>query len=280
MHLLPEKQGQTGARSPQTRGKRIHRVDNLAVSCRDCNIAKNNRPIEDILADQPELLDSILKRLQSSGLAHAAHVNAALPAIVRDLEPLGLPLILTDAASVSWNRHQLDVPKTHCYDAAMQGQDFTTVTSLPSHVIQLRPSNGRSKQKANVDHHGTPVGKPYREQQRLPKHLRRKNPATGHSDRHQRYGQKLISTGDTVIVKGQTGRAVIKARGTGIALHGTKPQADSKIADCRLIDRRPGHTIRWIKPSQQEHQQPAEKIGSTNLGNGTNGNLPPKARDS
>ena len=101
------------------------RVDNLVASCRDCNVAKASRPVEQFLADQPELLRQILQRLQRSNLASAAHVNAALPAIVRDLWQIGIPLSSTDAASVSWARQQLNVPKTHCYDAALQGRDFT-----------------------------------------------------------------------------------------------------------------------------------------------------------
>ena len=153
------------------------RVDNLAESCRDRNIDKATRPIEDFLADQTELLARMLRRLERSTLAHGAHVNAALPAIVRDLWTLGIPLSSTDAASVSWARHQLGIPKTHCYDAALQGSNFTSVVSLPTKVLELRPNNGRSKQKANVDRHGTPVGQPFRQQQRLPKHLRSRNPA-------------------------------------------------------------------------------------------------------
>ena len=56
------------------------------------------------------MLTSILERLQRSDLAHAAHVNAALPAIVRDLLTLGIPLSSTDAASISWARKQLNIP--------------------------------------------------------------------------------------------------------------------------------------------------------------------------
>ena len=199
------------------------RVDNLAGCCRDCNVEKDNRPIEDFLADQPAVLTRILQRLERSDLTHAAHVNAALPAIVRDLWNLGLPIRSTDAASVSWVRQQLGIPKTHCYDAALQGTDFSNVLALPNRVLQLQPNNGRSKQKANVDRHGTPVAQPYGRQQRLPKQLRTRNPAPGHSNRHQRHGPERISTGDTVIVKGQVGRAVVKNRGTRVALHRAKP---------------------------------------------------------
>ena len=242
-------------------------MDNLVAACRrNCNLAKDNKPIETFLAHQPELLESILIRLKRSDLTHAAHVNAALPAIVRDLQTLGLPVKLTDAASVSWTRQQLGIPKTHCYDAALQGNDLTNIVSLPGKVLEIRPGNGRSKQKANVNRHGTPAGLPYREQQRLPRHLRHSNPAAGHSNRRQRHGPHLISTGDTVLVKDHTGRAVIKARGTRVALYGTKPQISARIGDCRLIARRPGHSAKWTKPSQQEHREPTATTHPGKLG--------------
>ena len=242
----------------QPRATGSDRVDNLVTACRSCNLKKANRPVEDFLADQPELLKRIQDRLQRSDLASAAHINAALPAIVRSLKATSLPVQLTDAASVSWARDQLGIPKTHCYDAALQGRDFTSIASLPAQVLQLRPNNGKSKQKANMDRNGTPVGRPFRQQQRLPEQQRRRKPAAGHSDRHQRHGDQLISTGDTVIISGQTGRAVIKARGTRAALHRTKPQVSTKIDDCRLIARRTAYSIRRSRPSQQEHS-PAEQ---------------------
>ena len=233
------------------------RVDNLVASCRPCNVRKGNQPIETFLADQPELLQQILARLQRSDLAGTAHVNAALPAIIRELRQLGLPLPLTDATSVSWARQRLNVPKTHCYDAALQGHDFTSVKSLPSKVLVLHPNNGRSKQKANIDRHGTPVGRPFREQQRLPKHLRRRNPAAGHAGRRQRHGPQLISTGDTVCLyrhgRRHTGRAVIKHAGHRVAIHGTKPQVSTKTNQCTLLARNPRWVIQRATPSQQSH---------------------------
>ena len=232
------------------------RVDNLVACCRECNVQKANQPIEQFLTDQPELLQRILTRLNNSALASAAQINAVLPALIEDLRDTGLHLQLTNAASVSWTRQQLNVRKTHCYDAALQGQDFQTIESLPSKVLELRPSNGRSKQKANVDHHGTPVGRPFRNQQRLPKHLRQYDPAAGHSDRHQRYGCLNIGTGDTIVLDhkaGQSiGRAVIKARGTRIAVE----KHSASIAHARIIARNPRHRIRWTTPSQQGHHDP------------------------
>ena len=232
------------------------RVDNLVACCHQCNTQKGNQPIEVFLANQPQLLKRITDRLNRSNLASAAHMNTVLPALIEDLRATGLPLQLTDAASVSWTRQQLNVRKTHCYDAALQGRDFQTIGSLPSLVLELRPSNGRSKQKANVDRHGTPVGRPFRNQQRLPKHQRQRDPAAGHSDRHQRYGRLNIGTGDTIVLDHKAGRsigrAVIKVRGTRIAVK----QHSAKITNARIIARNPRHRIRWTAPSQQRHHDP------------------------
>ena len=232
------------------------RVDNLVACCRDCNTRKDNRPIEQFLADQPGLLKHILERTQRSDLGSATHMNAVLPKLIRQLRATGLPLQLTDAASESWARHQLNVRKTHCYDAALQGGDSQTIKSLPSRVIEVRPSNGRAKQKANVDHHGTPVGRPFRDQQRLPEHLRHHKPAAGHSGQHQRYGPDQLGTGDTIVLEHKTGtsigRAVIKARGTRVAVR----EHSAGIAHARIIARNPRHHIRWTTPSQQRHHDP------------------------
>ena len=233
------------------------RGDNLVTCCRDCNLLKANQPIEEFLSDQPELLAQILNRLQRSDLTNAAHINAALPAIIRDLWQLSVPLSSADAASVAWIRGRLNIPKNHCYDAALQGDSFTSIVGLPSRALVLRANNGRSKQKANVDRHGTPIGQPFRQQQRLPKHLRRRNPAAGHAGRSQRYSKQLIGTGDTVRLthRGRihTGRAVVRSNPQRVAIHGTKPQISTRIDRCERVASNPRWTIKRAMPSQQSH---------------------------
>lgn len=245
------------------------RVDNLVACCHDCNVAKGNQLIEQFLKDQPELLKRILQKLQRSDLAHAAHVNAALPAIVRELWQLGLPLRSTDAATVSWARQRLNIPKTHCYDDALQGQNYSGIVSLPGKVLELRPSNGKSKQKANVDKHGTPVGRPFREQQRLPRHLRPRNPAPGHSDRRQRHGPQLIGTGDTVRVESihgtVVGRVKTTRRGAGVMTTDTNPKVSAPMRRCSLVARNPRHKVRWVTPYQQQHHEQTDESRTTNI---------------
>ena len=240
------------------------RVDNLAAACRACNQRKANRPVAEFLADNPALLREIQERLQGPNLRSAAHINSVLPSLIRDLEDTGLPLELTNAASVAWRRRQLRLEKSASYDAALQGQEFSNITSLPSKVLEITPKNGRSKQKANVDGDGTPVGLPFRQQQRLPKHLRRKNPAAGHSNQHQRHGPSLIGTGDIVrftTKKGEvvTGRTVIKEAGARVRIRRTEGEVSASMQNCVLLARNPRWTLRRCPPSQQKHASQGER---------------------
>ena len=57
------------------------RVDNLVACCHECNTQKGNQPIEQFLADQPQLLKRITDRLTRSNLVSAAHMNTVLPAL-------------------------------------------------------------------------------------------------------------------------------------------------------------------------------------------------------
>ncbi len=234
-------------------------VDNLAACCRTCNQAKNNRPVEDFLAEDPNLLEQVLKRLGRKPLAGATHLNIILPRLIESLEGTGLPVEQCDAATTSWNRRELGIPKTHCYDAALLGYGITQVMNLPELVLSIKPNNGKSKQKANVNRHGTPVGRPFRNNQRLPSHLRKRNPAPGHAGRAKRFGPELIGTGDTVLMQHQTGeivgRAVMQSQGARVRISGTKPRRTAKTSQVRLLRRNPGHAIEVRPPSQQQHQQ-------------------------
>ena len=75
----------------------------------------------------------------------------------------------------------------------------------------------------------------------------------------------LISVGDTAIVAGRIGRAVIKDRGTRVALHGAKPQVAAKMVKSRLTARGPGHSIKWTGPSQRHHRPPSDETDGTNI---------------
>ena len=241
------------------------RIDNLAACCRTCNEVKGNRPVEKFLAENPKLLEKVLKQLGRNPLAGATHLNIILPKLIESLEGTGIRVEQCDAATTSWNRKELGIPKTHCYDAALLGFGITQVTNLPELVLSIKPANGTSKQKGNVDRHGTPVGRPFRNNCRLRGQLKKRNPAPGHAGRAKRFGTELIGTGDTVLMQHRTGeligRAVIQDRGTRIKISGKTPKRITKISAVKLLRRNPGHIIDIRPPTQQQHRQNDPCVG-------------------
>ena len=95
-------------------------------------------PAKKAFNSPPPLVESVPMRQRSADQpAQSARViiNAVLPALITEMRTTGLPLQLTNAASVSSARQQLDVPKNHCYDAALQGRDFQTIEKLPNQLL-------------------------------------------------------------------------------------------------------------------------------------------------
>ena len=143
----------------------------------------------------------------------------------------------------------------------MQGNGFSSIKSLPSKVLEMKPSNGKSKQKANVDEYGTPAGKPHRDNQRLPEHERKRNPAPGHAGKAQRHGKQGFGTGDIARVPSIHGTVIsrikIAQKGKYKYLRTTELRSNvqAPIDQCELIARNPKHLLRWKPPSQQKHQQ-------------------------
>ena len=113
----------------------------------------------------------------------------------------------------------------------------------------MQPTNARSKQKANLDRHDTPAGRPSRHRQRLPKHQSPHDAAASHFDRRQRYAN--LNIGATIVLEHKAGpsigRTVIKATGTRVAAG----KESATIAKGRIIARNPRHRIRWTAPSRQ-----------------------------
>ena len=104
-HILPKAKGGT------------NRVDNLTISCRDCNIEKGNR--------HPDAIDGELgKRAQQAmraakkPLKDAQAVNTIRWKIVETLKATGLPIFYGTGGKTKFHRKQAELPKTHYYDAA------------------------------------------------------------------------------------------------------------------------------------------------------------------
>ena len=137
-----------------------HRVSNLTLSCRDCNVKKTNSPVGEFLADKPEVLDK-LKKQAKAPLKDAAAVNSTRYSLLERLKATGLPVETASGAFTKHNRSERQIPKTHWLDAACVG----TSTPKVLHWQHVRPlaikAMGHGKrQVVNVDAYGFPKGKP------------------------------------------------------------------------------------------------------------------------
>jgi 5-methylcytosine-specific restriction endonuclease McrA len=144
---------------PQSRGG-SNRVANLVMACRLCNLAKGDKPLEDFLADRPEVLARIQAQ-RKAPLKDAAAINSTRWAIYERLKATGLPVETGSGGLTKWNRQNRALPKAHWVDAACCGASTPELLRL----LHVRPwlitASGRQKrQMRNVDKHGFPVGKP------------------------------------------------------------------------------------------------------------------------
>ena len=144
---------------PQSRGG-SNRVANLVMACRLCNLAKGDKPLEDFLADRPEVLARIQAQ-RKAPLKDAAAINSTRWAIYERLKATGLPVETGSGGRTKWNRQNRALPKGHWVDAACCGASTPELLRL----LHVRPwlitASGRQKrQMRNVDKHGFPVGKP------------------------------------------------------------------------------------------------------------------------
>ena len=184
-HIIPDSSGGT------------NRVANLTAACPTCNTRKSNQPAKEFLADQPDKLQELLNTDPRRSYQDPGQMNTLTPFILEDLATLEIPVQETNTTLTAWNRRQLDLPKTHCHDAAILG-DCQSLQGMPELLTHVKPDNGRRKQKAHVDRYGTPVGRPFRDYCRLGPKERSRRPTPGHAGKRTHFGPQLIATGDTV----------------------------------------------------------------------------------
>ena len=244
---------------PRSRGG-TNRPDNLTASCVPCNQRKGNIPVELFLADDPGRLTRIMRGRTLTNLRGAAHLNIVMPTVLRELGSLGLPVEQTDAARTSWNRLNLNIPKSHVADAAVLG-NCLSLRELPETALTIssRPRNGR-RFRAQVDAHGTVRSKRWPDYARLNAYERASIWPPGHSSSQKRFGDQHIASGDLVRIRHRTaglitGQAVIQHAGTRVKIVGTKPSRSTSISKTRLLRRNPGFTL-----SQQPLIQDARQI--------------------
>lgn len=130
------------------------RVSNLTLACTPCNQRKNNRPVEEFLAEKPDVLKRILAKAKAP-LRDAAAVNSTRWALFRALDATGLPVTVGTGGQTKFNRKQLGWEKAHWLDAAAVGEvgELWLATKKPL-VVACKGQGGR--QKAVLDKFGYP----------------------------------------------------------------------------------------------------------------------------
>jgi len=133
-----------------------NRVSNLALSCRPCNEAKDDRDIQEFLTHDPERLKRVLAQCKAP-LKDAAAVNTTRWALFTALQKTGLPIEVATGGRTKWNRTRFNLPKTHAIDALCVGAvEAICGWSLPTLVIK---ATGRgSYKRTRVTDSGFPNG--------------------------------------------------------------------------------------------------------------------------
>ena len=230
---------------PRSNTTSSDRVSNLVAACYPCNQAKGNMPIENFLADQPELLAEIKTQLQKP-LTSAGQSNTIMSQLRKHLHQLSCKVTETDAAHTAANRIITGIPKTHSNDALVLGE-LTQLTNLPPAIEFQAKGHGR-RQRCMPNKFGTPKGKAW------PKYCRARDKGRdlpslppSHKQRQLRFPDPNgISTGDYVRANNRngtfTGYAMIHIQGKGVVLSGGhKPAITARIRNTRLLRRNHGY---------------------------------------
>lgn len=134
-----------------------NRVSNLCLSCHSCNQSKGNKPVEEFLKKQPEVLKRILAQAKAP-LKDAAAVNTTRWELYRRLQLTGLPVEVGSGGRTKFNRKIREIEKTHWADAACVGESTPSqllLKGIKPLVVKAR-GHGR-RQRCGTDRYGFPI---------------------------------------------------------------------------------------------------------------------------
>lgn len=137
-----------------------NRASNLTISCKPCNQRKNDQPIEQFLAHDPERLKRILAQTKAP-LKDAAAVNATRYAIGDALKSFGLPVTSWSGGRTKFNRIKQGYDKDHWIDAACVGEQGKCVI-IPETLtpLEIKAIGRGSRQMCLMNKYGFPRTKP------------------------------------------------------------------------------------------------------------------------
>ena len=241
-HIVPKSLGGTD------------RVSNLVVCCRECNANKANRLVSEFLANNPARL-AVIRRIQQSSLAGAAHLNIILPELLRRLRDTGLSVSAHDAYTTSWTRRRLGVSKTHANDALCLGSP-ESVAFLPNQTLVAQATGHGDRQMLRPpDRHGNPRGRGYRAYCALTRQKQGYTACPGHRDPRRRVGG--IGSGDLIRFSHPkhgilTGHGALISNKTRVALAHSGRSVSVRISQVQLLSRNHGYRLIATQESRQE----------------------------
>ena len=141
---------------PKSKGG-TDRVSNLTLACHNCNQKKGNTDIKEFLKNKPEQLKKILAQSKSS-LKDAAVVNSTRWALYDRLKETGLTVETGSGGLTKCNRIRLNIPKSHCLDAACVGNVDSIILNWNMPVLEVKATGRGSYQRTRLDKYGFPRG--------------------------------------------------------------------------------------------------------------------------
>ena len=226
-HVIPESKG----------GPTV--VGHLVAACQKCNTKKSNQALTDFLSNDPELMTKIQQQVeQVVPLTNAGHLNSVMPAMLKVLENIGLPVTTSDGVSTAYTRHQLSIPKSKVNDAACLDLP-TAVNNHSGPITVLRRQRRHKRQSINCNDAGTPYSTEFPSYSRLPREIQGYTTPPAHSAGPRRI--KGIRSGDIVRIKhhsGQTytGRATLGLKRPRVKIRFKgHPEVSAKPEPARIV---------------------------------------------
>lgn len=131
-----------------------NRISNLCLACEACNIKKGTQDIQIFLRKKPDVLKRVLTQAKRP-LKDATAVNSTRWALLNQLKETGLEVKTGSGGLTKFNRTQLQLPKTHFFDAACVGYTPELFVKACQPLRILATGHG-SRQMCRTDKWGFP----------------------------------------------------------------------------------------------------------------------------